>query len=158
MKNYKSIGVMIKNEDAQVIGNFIERNFPLGTMSPQSLIELARPSDSEIHHYFEWDDKIAADKFRLHQARNILLSIAVEVDGSDVRAFHNISLGEANDRMYYTFDKAITNTNLWNEVIASALREAQAWKKRYQVYKELRLISEAIEKTTEQIQKVGNNI
>lgn len=152
-RKYKSVGIILKDDDAQIIGSFIEKRFPLGTNSPQALVEAARPKNSEIHDYFEWDNDAAADKYRLYQARNILLSITIETEAGDVRAFHNISLGSPNDRMYYSFDKAVSDVNLWNEIIQSALREAQQWQKKYRVYKELALISEAIEQTTERIQK-----
>jgi hypothetical protein len=40
-----------------------------GNVSPESLVDAARPANSPIHHLFEWDDAVAGERYRLEQAR-----------------------------------------------------------------------------------------
>lgn len=47
-----------------------------GALSPQLVVETARDPTSPLHSLFEWDDQVAAEKFRIVQAR-IVLRIAI---------------------------------------------------------------------------------
>jgi len=40
-----------------------------GDVSPETLVDSARHSESPIHHLFEWDDTVAGERYRLEQAR-----------------------------------------------------------------------------------------
>jgi hypothetical protein len=46
-----------------------------GTITPEALVDDARADDSPLHELFEWDNSVAAEKFRLHQARVVLKSV-----------------------------------------------------------------------------------
>lgn len=54
--------------DAEKVSKEIE-SIPNAT--PSSILEFARNENSELHKCFEWDDTVAAEKYRLQQARNI---------------------------------------------------------------------------------------
>ena len=43
-----------------------------GTVNPQMLVDEARSLTSPLHRYFEWDDEVAAHKFRLAQAYQMI--------------------------------------------------------------------------------------
>lgn len=43
-----------------------------GAVSPRDVVDAAKPNDSPLHPYFEWDDDKAADNWRLDQARRLL--------------------------------------------------------------------------------------
>ena len=45
-----------------------------GSITPQMLVEEARNESHALHHYFEWDDALAADKYRLRQATEMILA------------------------------------------------------------------------------------
>lgn len=49
-------------------------------LQPQDLIDAAEPPESELHDLFEWDDTIAARKWRLSQARKLIKSIEVIIE------------------------------------------------------------------------------
>jgi hypothetical protein len=66
-----------------------------GTVTPQLVVEEATPSGSPIHHYFEWNDDIAADQYRLTQAGALIRSCRVNVKSStgdemEIRQFVSI--------------------------------------------------------------------
>lgn len=48
-----------------------------GCPTPQSVVDVARDPKSALHKYFEWDDKIAGDLYRLDQARSLLQSVTI---------------------------------------------------------------------------------
>lgn len=50
-----------------------------GTLTPESVIEAARNDKSALHGYFDWDDTIAAHKWRIEQARTLIRSVKIEV-------------------------------------------------------------------------------
>lgn len=50
-----------------------------GEINPALILESARNKKSVLHAYFTWDDKKAADKWRLQQASELLRRIEVKV-------------------------------------------------------------------------------
>lgn len=58
----------IYKADAQKVADEIGND----KITPQEMIEKARNEQSELHKCFEWNDTIAAGKYRLQQARNVL--------------------------------------------------------------------------------------
>ena len=50
-----------------------------GSVTREDFLESARSEDSEIHKLFEWDDTVAAEKYRLRQATDIIHSIKITV-------------------------------------------------------------------------------
>lgn len=41
-------------------------------ITPEQVLKKARDKQSELHKCFEWDDSIAAEKYRLQQARQLI--------------------------------------------------------------------------------------
>ena len=50
-----------------------------GRLLPADVVDDARDADSPLHSHFEWDDSIAAEHYRLDQARNLIRSIKIHV-------------------------------------------------------------------------------
>lgn len=72
-------GAPFSDKDAQAIGEYLTR---IGAeFTPNDVLEAARNPRSPIHRYFDWDDTSAAEKYRLHQARNLVNSIQIEFIG-----------------------------------------------------------------------------
>ena len=54
------------------------------TVRPSDVVELARDENTALHNLFTWDDSIAAEKYREHEAGCIIRNIVVvEKDDSD---------------------------------------------------------------------------
>lgn len=142
----------MSNKSAQKIALFIEKQFG-GVVDPKTLVAAARPTKSPIHRYFEWNNTRAAEKYRLWQARNILLSIEVIINEKEsVRAYHNIFMAN-DDRTYVSLDRARQSEDLWEQIIHNAMREALAWNSRYETYKELSKISKSIKHTHKTLER-----
>ena len=64
----------IYKADAQKVADEIGE----GKVTPQEVLEKARDKNSELHKCFEWDDGIAAEKYRLSQAGGILRTLVIK--------------------------------------------------------------------------------
>lgn len=56
-----------------------------GRITPKRLVDAARDKKHPLHKDFPWDDKLAAEKFRLDIARDIIQSVRVVVTTSTQR-------------------------------------------------------------------------
>ena len=50
-----------------------------GRLTPERVIEVARPRTSPLHEFFEWDDSEAAKQWRLEQARRMIRGVEVVI-------------------------------------------------------------------------------
>lgn len=50
-----------------------------GQLTPELVVEAARPKDSPLHPYITWDARAAAEKQRLYEARRLIRSVRVEI-------------------------------------------------------------------------------
>lgn len=63
-----------------------------GALTPANVVDAARDGDSPLHARFEWDDSVAAERFRCVQAADLIRQVKITfVDAKDrpkeVRAF-----------------------------------------------------------------------
>jgi len=69
------------------------------SISAEQVLQESKDPNHPLHKYFEWDDEIAGNKYRLIQARNLIKSIILEITNADnkkfnVRGFLSVSEGE----------------------------------------------------------------
>lgn len=139
--------------DAQVIGETIagiavERG---GEVTPNDLVDAARPDDHPLHRHFEWDDSAAADAYRLSQARAIIRCVSVERaddEAGHVQAFVSVS-GDLQ-RSYRPMEAVLLSKDLRSRVLESAQRDLDAFKKRY---RELTDVVEVVAEASKKVEK-----
>ena len=51
-----------------------------GVIDPNTVVDESRPDDAPLHPVFEWCDEIAAEKWRVEQARRVVRSVEVVID------------------------------------------------------------------------------
>lgn len=115
-------------------------------VTPADILAKARDSKTELHKCFEWDDGIAAEKYRLAQARQIvhhLIIKNVEEDKVDtqVRFFYRT---ESNGG-YKPFSAVIKNPTEYEKLLEQARNELRAFKKKYHTLTELEEILSLID-------------
>ena len=56
-----------------------------GALTPENIVDAARSKKSILHRAFEWDDSIAAEHYRLQQARTLINNIEITIisDGEE---------------------------------------------------------------------------
>ncbi len=134
--------------DAQSAGNAIEalRVRSGGQVTPEQVVAAARTKRSVLHDAFEWDDTAAAASYREHQARHLIGALVVIETPADtpreIRAFVSVISGQGPG--YTALGVAMSDAELRAQVVATALRELQQWRERYQGYVELAAVHEAL--------------
>jgi hypothetical protein len=136
--------------DANTVGETIHRiEAKHGECTAKLLLEEARGKKSPIHELFEWDDTVAAEKYRLKQATDIITAIAVVMDDNKeeapmIRAFANV--GAKNDGSFISMHKALSSEESRRIVLSHALDELKAFKAKYVNLKEfIKIFSEITE-------------
>lgn len=79
MSNYEfRNGAHIKGVTADEAGDELARIYvEKGELTAPLVVDESRPEEAPLHPAFEWDDAIAAERHREHQARNIIRSVKV---------------------------------------------------------------------------------
>lgn len=102
--------------EADVVGEELERiRSKTGQLVPADVVSAARPKKSPIHAAFEWDDTLAGEKYRIHQARNIIRAVRVVSEGDDGESvshpqFVHINRGH-EDQYYQSAEVAVENVD-----------------------------------------------
>lgn len=134
---------------AQVVGKEFEKiEEKYGKLTNELVLQDAESEDSPIHEMFEWDDSVAGHKYRLSQATNIIVSLAVEVEKDSeprtVRAYYNVSENEKKGK-FVNMQFAFENPDTKEIVLKRALNELQMFKKKYENLSELSMIFDQID-------------
>lgn len=141
----------ISDEQAQLIGSFIEEEFG-GAVTPVEFVQAAKNPESPVHSLFDWDVQRAAEKHWLSQAATYIKAVVVVIEGVETPAFHRVFIKARDSFQYVDVDTATHDEELWRQVIQAALKEAKAWALRYRQYKQLSAIVVAIEETEKAVQ------
>lgn len=145
---------------ASIAGPICQKLHDKNILTPKNLVEEARPEDSPLHPEFDWDDSIAAEKWREEQARQVIKNIILYqsdiqterevvleeirdeniVDSNNVlksndRAF--VSTGERNHR-YVPIAVALTNEEWKANLLKAAKKDMQAFIMKYHRLAELK--------------------
>ena len=130
----------IYKADAQKVADEIGE----GKVTPQGVLEKARDENSELHKCFEWDDNVAAEKYRLQQARQIIINLVYAPKTKEeepVRCFQITT-----ERCTYQPTKQfLVQENEYQSLLARAKSELESFKRRYATLTELESVFEAIE-------------
>lgn len=94
----------------QVVGEVCHSLEKNGKVIPKDLVDASRPEEAPLHKEFEWDDKIASEKYREVQAGYIIRSVAVKITSvpSEVTKL-NLQItetkNEPNVRYYHAIER-----------------------------------------------------
>lgn len=143
--------------DPQVIGDALEeiRQRKGGELEPKHVVETARSANHPLHPHFEWDDKLAAEAFRLDQARSIIRIIRLvddEAESGSVRAFHSIS--GKNGVSYRSVADVRQSADLQDAMLARAEADLQSFETRYRELKDICLIVVSAREAVQRKRKV----
>ena len=115
------------------------------TVEPSEIVYKARNENTELHKCFEWRDDIADEKFRLHQARNILCNLVFEVKDEE-KKFEPIRLmyKTTENEGYKSINLIMQKPDEYKALLNRAYSELQAFKNKYKMLKELKDIFDLI--------------
>ena len=127
-----------------------------GLLRPVDVVEFAKNPETILHGKFCWDDRIAGERYRLQQARQIIqveVSVVPKTEKT-VRAF--VSLFDDRKRPgggYRQTTKVLSQKQKREKLLVQALIELRSWAKKYNDLKALIPIFEAVEKVTKEVEK-----
>lgn len=139
----REVAGIYKGIDAQTVADEINE---IGEeVTPEKVLEAARDGGTELHKCFTWDDTIAAEKYRLIEARNILRFLVREQPVDDerppIRTFYKAAPGEGYKSTERVFMK---NVDEYQALLARAMMELKAFKAKYSMLEELQEIFDMI--------------
>ena len=112
-------------------------------VKPEQVIERAKDKGSELHKCFDWNNSVAADKWRLHQARSVLNHLIVikhEVDGekSEPVQFRVMMKNDRSESSGYKQTIVmVKDEDEYKKLLEQAYSELRVFKQKYQCLSEL---------------------
>lgn len=110
-----------------------------GELTPSIIVDEARPKTSPLHTYFEWDNKIAGEKYRQQQASDLIRKVKITYQKGDrieqTRYFVSVQK-EDQQRAYHPAEKVIEDEIATQIVLREMEREWKQLQNRYGKFKE----------------------
>lgn len=121
--------------DANKIGVELEKIEENSELTPETVVDYARThTNSELYKCFEWDDGIAAEKYRRHQASCVITNIKVEIikenkkkTNKPIRAF----VQTARLQNYEPIEAIIKDVDKYQILLEKAYKELNGVKNKY---------------------------
>lgn len=117
-----------------------------GEITRESVLEKARDENTELHKCFEWNDSIAAEKYRLVQAGEVIRFLVIEEEDKpeerpQIRFFHITE----RDEGYKPIQVIVKHEDEYKRLLENAWAELRAFKRKYACLEELREILDMID-------------
>ena len=107
----------------------------------QQIVDKARDSTTELHKCFEWNDSIAAEKYRLKQAQQVVTHLVIVKSGenqkpekTNIRMIVNNGTGT---NTYTPLRHVVRKQDEYERLLEKARMELSAFKKKYSSLSEL---------------------
>ena len=137
--------------NAQAVGEQMEQLEASCGLTPKSLLDANREEGSPLHGEFEWNDGIAAEKYRENQAAYFIRQITVKEERASgeqipVRAFVNV--GTNDGRRYLGLSRVLSDEDMRAQLLSDAKVEMQSFKAKYESLQELSMVIQAMNEVT----------
>jgi len=135
------------NVSAQAAGELCAELESQGRLTPREVVDASRPEVAPLHAAFEWDDAVAAERYRETQASYIIRSIEVVLEGSSkpTRGFVSLTVNK-DEREYREINRVLSIRSERELLLEQAKRELMAFKSKYAVLEELADVFAVIDK------------
>lgn len=101
-------------------------------LTAQSLVDASRPKDAPMHNDFEWNDSIAAEKFRNHQAGVLIASLEVIfTEAEDAQPTRGYVSFKTEDKTFESIETVLLDVEKTNALFEMAMRELESFKRKY---------------------------
>lgn len=153
-------GSWFTDHDAEIIGPELEKLIGSGKGTPDEIVKSASKPESPLHRYYDWDDAIAACKWRKQQARLMVNAIVVVRDDDvEMPAFESVPVivknpdGTVitNGRIYQTTSSILDDPEKWSVLKLEIRRDLKAIQRKLKTYEkqasgtQKKLIDDAVE-------------
>lgn len=132
--------------DANLAGAQFEQLEKTVGLTAKNVLNANREAGTPLHDEFEWNDGTAAENYRELQAAKMIRSICVDVETANnevvpVRAF----MRTKECSSYESLHIIVRNEDKRADMLATALKEMQAFVRKYEILSELQPVFDALE-------------
>lgn len=126
-------------------------------LTPRSLLDYSRDVNSPTHDEFEWDDSVAAEKFRLKQAHQLIIDLRIVHDNADREVTKDRAFIVTPERKseYVPLQKALTNDEWRIGLLAQARKDSEIFLAKYRRLEELASVNAAMEAFVSSVEKAS---
>jgi hypothetical protein len=120
-----------------------------GVLWPKKVVDAARPVNSPLHSKFDWNDSLAAEKYRIWQARQ-LIAVTVNVIGESAEAeqvWVSLKTDRADTGGYRSLIAVLSDKDLRGQLLQDAMEDMQVFENKYKHLQELADVFAAMRKT-----------
>ncbi len=127
----------IYNVSAQTAGEELDRIYhSRGKLEPADIVNESREADAPLHGCFEWDDAVAAEKYRENQASDIIRAVVIVDDTheemNNIRAFVHV------ESTYQPMKVVVKSENKMQKLLQSVSDEVSDFRRKYNRLSELK--------------------
>lgn len=114
-------------------------------LTPQKLVDVSRDVNHPLHGEFEWDDTIAAEAYRVVQAKQLIRDITIVRDETQKKNDRGFVITPGQNHVYVPLQDALNNEEWKNNLLAAAKRDMIAFIAKYRRLRELTDVIEPME-------------
>lgn len=135
----------IYDVDAQTAGEELNRIYEKhGSLTPEDVVAESRDEHAPLHSVFEWDDSIAAERYREQQAGTLIRAVVTVAEDNagakqEVRAFVNTRVN------YQPINVVLATPDMTEFMLSKAMDELMAFRRKYAALSKLRPLIEVID-------------
>lgn len=120
-----------------------------GILHPEDVVKAAEPKTSPLHDRFDWDDSVAAKKWRINQARHLIQVFVTVTKTSEKeissRMFVSLNVDRKDQGGYRVLSEVLNDDRLRSFLLIDALTELESFKQKYKNLVELSKVFEEID-------------
>jgi hypothetical protein len=130
-----------KEADAQRIGEALTeiKQKTKGRCNSKTVLGFARDRKHYLHKFFEWNNSVAAEKYRQEQARELMSCVDI-VEGKgkkEKRLPAFVSLIDRGGRGYHTVQEVLDSEHLQDLALRQAEADLESYERRLAVFHEI---------------------
>ena len=123
------------NADAQLVGEELEELEKSTEITNKSVLEYAKnKKKSEIYKCFDWDDKIAGEKWRLTQANQIIGSISFVIEEEPIKkqkVYFSVKSDKEENRKFKNIKDILEDDEDYKALLNKARKEFETCRDNY---------------------------
>lgn len=136
--------------DPQVAGEVCSKLRDEGRLTAQELVNESRDENAPLHGMFTWDNTVAAEKWRCHEAGHIIRCLVTVQDAptehkEPTRVFVSIKSGSESPK-YDRIDYVLRDASKVELMLRDAKSDLLAFKRKYEHLSELAEVFKSIDR------------
>ena len=106
-------------------------------VTPEQIVDAARDSATELHKCFDWDNDVAAEKWRKYQARQVMCYLVIHEEEQSPETVPTRVFYKTDNGGYKQSEKIFRRDDEYQKLLQRAYAELRAFKAKYARLQEL---------------------